>query len=139
MSNIQQFSDVEPITVREIKPLRAPRGGEVLGFLGPSSRKENCIVCQETRGVQADGKKNYYRKLGGYSFDVSAVDKMRRTGVDRVVIDELDTELVFEFDLGQFTQDGGEVDGIEQVGVPLDEAIHKWTADEATILRASDR
>lgn len=138
-STLHDYTNVEPLVVREIKPVRAPRGGEILGFIGPSNRDENCIVCQETRGVQKDGSQNFYRKLGGYSFDESAINKLLNSKITRIVIDELDTESVFEFDVTQFNEDGGVVDGIQQLGVPLKDAMYEWDSSETNIMRASSR
>lgn len=144
--NLFEFEGAEPLKAKETVPIRAPtvgpwRGGEILGFAAKTNREKNCMIAQERRWPDENGKQNYYRKLGGYSYDIPALEFLKKAGVERIVIQEVDNDRVLEFDLEQFLrgQDGGDVDGIQQLGVPNDQAIHTWSADEATIISASNQ
>jgi hypothetical protein len=140
-STLHDFTDVEPLVVREIQPLRYPDNPEkFVGFLGPSNRDANCIVCQRKRHPyweDGEQKQHFYRKGGGYSFSESTLGLLRRASVSRIVIEETDNDRLLEFNLvdyesGQFSNEMGDD---PQRFVPVDEALHEWTASEATIIR----
>ena len=140
-STLHDYTDVEPLVVREIKPVLSPIGREILGFIGPSNRDKNCIVCQQKRWPDEDGSQEFYRKLGGYSFNECDLNAIRDARVTRIVIYEIDNNRVLEFDLSQYLNglDGGHLHGRQKLGVPVDDALFEWTEGEATILTASSR
>ena len=143
--NLYNYTETEPLTATESTPILAPavppwKGNEILGFAAETNRDMNCMVAQETRWPNSDGSQNYYRKLGGYSYDMRALKHLQRKGVERIVIQEMDNDRVLEFDIEQFLngEDGGVVEGYPQYGVPTENAIHTWSLEEATINSASN-
>lgn len=136
-TTLHDYTDVEPLTVREISPVLSPIGGEILGFIGPSNREGNTIVCHHNRWPDDDGSQEFYRKLGGYSFNECDLEAIQQSGASLIAIQEVDNSRVLEFDISQYLngEDGGFVNDRQKLGVPVDEALHEWTMDEATIMK----
>lgn len=141
-STLTDFADVEPLTVREMKPVHHPTRDEIIGFIGPSNRDANCVVCQRKRhrfyNEETDREEQqFYRKNGGYSISESTLGKLRQVGVNRVVIEETDNDRILEFDLRDYEQGlvVNERDDDPQRNVPVDDAVYSWTASEVTIIR----
>lgn len=137
--NLQSFSGTEPIAVNEEEPIHSPIDGSILGFSGTSNRDGRVIVCREYRWPRKNGQQNYYRKLGGYTFNEVDLDRLYRADIKFVLIQEIDNDRVLEFELSQFINGdkGGHINGRQKWGVPVKRAVHKWTSDEAAILSAS--
>lgn len=136
-TTLHDYTDVEPLVVRELQAVRSPIGGEVLGFIGPSNRDANCIVSQQTYAADNDGQQQYYRKLGGYSFNEVDLETIQGSGAERIVIHELDRDRLYEFELSQYLngEDGGYVNDRQKIGVPLSDALYEWPLAEAEIIR----
>lgn len=139
-STLHDYTDVEPLVVREIKRVLVPRRGEVLGYIGPCNRDANAIVVQRRRHpYKKDGKKKqqFYRKLGGYTFAQHDIDQIQKSGANYIIIEEIDNNRVLEFELSQYINGdyGGNVGGDDQYGIPVSEAIYDWSISEATLIR----
>jgi len=133
MSSLYDFEDVEPPAVREVRPLTVD--GYIIGFMGPSNRTR-AIVCQQTRFMQSDGTQNYFRQVGGYSFQPSMLDAMEEFDVTRIIIEEIDNDRVFEFDVTQYRKgvETCEYEGEPKLCVPVRKALHSWKRGDCTFL-----
>ena len=83
---LHDYTDVESPVVREIKPVLSPIVREIFGFVGPSKRNENCLVCLQKRAPDKDGSHEYYRNLVGDSLDECDLNAVSAAGVTRTVI-----------------------------------------------------
>lgn len=137
MSTLHDFADVEPLTVREIKPVIVK--GHTLAWAGPSNREKNVVVSQRRRHKYDDGKQDYFRKYDGYCYGENALDVMEEMGATRIAVEEIDNGRILEFDVTQFRDSELYAEtfdiGGRNVCVPVDDAIHTWEAGEATIMR----
>lgn len=140
-ATLHDYTDVEPIIARKIRPVYFPGDPKkVVGFIGPSNRDANAVVCQRKREayLNDDGKmeQQYYRKGGGYALSESSIERLRSVGVSLVIIHEVDNDRVLEHDLADFEQGDSinEIDDDPQKYVPTEQAIHTWTAREATLI-----
>lgn len=136
-ATLHDFTDVEPLAVREIKPVIIK--GSTLAWAGPSNREQNVVVSQRRRHKYDGGKQDYFRKYKGYCYGENALDAMERMGATRIAVEEVDNDRVIEFDVTQFRDSDLYAKtfdiGGKNVAVPVEDAIHTWKKSECTIIR----
>ena len=146
--SLMEFSDVDPIAVRETTPVTID--GNPIAWLGPSNRNGAVAVSHRHRYEYDDGEQDYFRKLGGYTYGRTTLKRMQEMGAERIIIREVDNGCLLEFEITQYlsseftseTVDAlwqrSERDGVN-ICVPTENALYEWDPDEAAIVAASER
>lgn len=136
-STLHDFTNVEPLKVREVKEIIA--NGRLVAWAGPSNRDENVVVSHRHRYQYDGGKQDYYRKHGSYNYDDESLTKMEEVGAERIAVLEVDNDRIIEYGIDQFRSSDLITSGFNEGGtnyaVPVENALYTWTTDEATIIR----
>jgi len=98
------------------------------------------MIAERLRFDHEDRNKHYYQKVGGYSFGERQLEIATETGVEKILIWEVDNERVLEFNITQYKKDSvatGTFQGDQNYCVPVSEAVHFWDREECQILSAN--
>lgn len=139
MATLTDFADTDPLRVHEHRPIVSPIQDKILGFAGPSNRDQIACVCETNRYNDSKGRQHYFRKIGGYTFAKPDIRTFEREDIDLIVIEETDNDRVLEFTRAQFENGvyGGEIGGVERLGVPVEKAQRTWDRRECEINKAN--
>lgn len=135
MTTLFEYEDVAPPTLKETPrkeiPVPNPRMHGMAGIVGLLTRDDSlAYVSRRTK------EEHRFRKYDGYAVSDQILAFLSERDVATVLIAEMDTGAVFEYDMVSFTESGirtDEEDGDPQTCVPVSMARREWPRHAALV------